>query len=103
MDARYIFDLVPAHQSSFRGTHAWRGVRTQTHTYASLEDGTPWLLFDNENDPGQRTNQLGSSDARAWQTHLHRVTAAFSAEHDAMQPWAELLQANGLVHDTRLG
>lgn len=96
-DACYIFDLVPAHQSAFRGTRAWRGVRTKTHTYACLEDGTPWLLFDNGKDPGQQDNRIGCPDDAALQAHLHQMTAAFSAQHDALQPWPDLLRHNGLV------
>ncbi len=37
----------------------WRGVRTQDFTYARLVEGvrvTPWLLYDNSNDPYQMTN-----------------------------------------------
>lgn len=34
----------------------WRGVRTKRYTYARLEDGGPWLLFDNKNDPYQMKN-----------------------------------------------
>jgi arylsulfatase A-like enzyme len=35
----------------------WRGVRTQTHTYAVAEDGR-WFLFDNVNDPYQQMNLI---------------------------------------------
>lgn len=34
----------------------WRGVRTKTHTYARLEDGGPWILYDNKSDPYQMKN-----------------------------------------------
>ena len=34
----------------------WRGVRTKTHTYVRLEDGGPWILFDNKSDPYQMNN-----------------------------------------------
>jgi len=33
----------------------WRGVRTERHTYVRTRQG-PWLLYDNEADPCQRTN-----------------------------------------------
>jgi arylsulfatase A-like enzyme len=34
----------------------WRAIRTERYTYAELLDGSPWLLYDGESDPYQRTN-----------------------------------------------
>ena len=44
------------------GMDAWRGVRTKQHTYARFEDGTPWLLYDNNADPYQLKNLVDSPD-----------------------------------------
>ena len=96
-DACYIFDLIPCHQSTWRGTDAWRGVRTLEHTYACHADGTPWLLFDNEADPLQQNNLVNRPETAALQKGLHTQTAVFSAEHDALLPWPELLKQNDLV------
>lgn len=95
--ACYIFDLIPCHQSAARGTPAWRGVRTPSHTYACRDDGTPWVLFDNAADPFQMQNLVNDPAMAALQQDLHAATAAFAQKHDALTPWPELLRANGLV------
>jgi len=42
----------------------YRGIRTQTHTY--VEDRTgPWMLYDNERDPGQLSNLAESGNRSA--------------------------------------
>jgi arylsulfatase A-like enzyme len=43
---------------------AWRGVRTSQRKLVLNSDGTPWLLFDLENDPGELRN-LAPDAARA--------------------------------------
>jgi arylsulfatase A-like enzyme len=98
-DAVYIFDLVPCHQSAWRGTDAWRGVRTKTHTCACHADGTQWVLFDNAADPLQQNNLAEDPGAAEMQKMLHSITAEFSARHDALLPWPELLKENGLVDE----
>jgi hypothetical protein len=42
----------------------WRGARTRTRKLALNADGTPWLFFDLENDPGE-TKNLASNPSRA--------------------------------------
>ncbi len=41
----------------------WRGVRTETRKLVLNADGTPWLFFDLENDPGEMRNLVGEA---AW-------------------------------------
>lgn len=96
-DACYIFDLVPCHQSTWRGTDAWRGLRTKTHTYACHADGLPWVLFDNIADPEQKNNLAGSPDFQTLENRMHQMTIGFSEQYDALLPWPELLVQNGLV------
>lgn len=42
---------------------AWRGVRTSRRKYVANVDGTPWLFFDLEEDPGEQRN-LATDPAR---------------------------------------
>ncbi len=39
----------------------WRGVRTATRKLVLNADGTPWLFFDLENDPGEMRNLAGEA------------------------------------------
>ena len=47
-----------------RGGREYRGVRTRRYTYVADLAG-PWLLFDNQADPYQRTNLVGQADVQA--------------------------------------
>ena len=47
----------------------YRGVRTRRYTYVRTLDG-PWLLYDNEADPYQSTNQVNQPDYAEIQAHL---------------------------------
>jgi hypothetical protein len=42
----------------------WRGVRTSTRKLVLNADGSPWLFFDLESDPGE-TKNLANIPARA--------------------------------------
>jgi arylsulfatase A-like enzyme len=61
--------LLLAHYSDYvfrpdRPVHEWRGLRTDTYTYAATSDRRPWLLFDNERDPYQMHNLAHDASAR---------------------------------------
>ncbi len=58
---------------------AWRGVRTKTHTYVEDENG-PWLLYDNDADPYQRTNVIASPDEAHRREELHAELMAWMEE-----------------------
>ena len=42
----------------------WRGVRTRTRKLVLNEDGSPWLFFDLEVDPGERANLVSDPSRR---------------------------------------
>lgn len=42
-----------------QGDREWRGVRTATRKLVWNEDGSPWLFFDLERDPGEERNLVG--------------------------------------------
>ncbi len=96
-EACYIYDLVPCHQSMWRGTDAWRGVRTSKFTYACHADGVPWILYDNEADPLQRRNLVDVPAFESLRKDLHARTESFARQYDALRPWTELLDCFGLV------
>ncbi|MCE5326428.1 MAG: sulfatase [Planctomycetaceae bacterium] len=54
----------------------WRGVVTSRHTYATLRD-RPWVLFDDQADPMQMTNLVGSPAHAAMQADLDAQTRAW--------------------------
>jgi len=55
-----------------RGGKEWRGVRTIRYTYAEDLNG-PWLLFDNEDDPFQRSNLVNRPEHTALQANMERL------------------------------
>ncbi len=61
----------------------WRGVRTKTHTYARLEDGGPWILYDNKNDPYQMKNLVNDPAHKALQDEMEAtMQALLKKAHD---------------------
>ena len=55
--------------SSSAQAHAYRGVRTQTHTYVRALEG-PWLLYDDVADPYQMKNLIGLPEYEKLQAEL---------------------------------
>jgi len=51
------------------GIRPWRGVRTERYTYAEME-GTPWVLFDNQEDPFQMANLVADGGRAELRTRL---------------------------------
>ncbi|WP_347840170.1 sulfatase [uncultured Draconibacterium sp.] len=61
-DAILLMNLTHFNNTSLiNGLDTYRGIQTKKYTYARYEDKTPWLLFDNENDPFQVNNLVGNS------------------------------------------
>ena len=56
------------------GGRECRGIRTHRHTYVRDLNG-PWLLFDNDKDPYQRTNLCGQTEHRDVQERLEKLLA----------------------------
>jgi len=53
---------------------AWRGLRTMTRKLVLNADGSPWLFFDLERDPGEMVNLVGEASRTAeiadWQQRI---------------------------------
>ncbi|MCP5110589.1 MAG: sulfatase [bacterium] len=64
------------------GIRPWRGVRTLRYTYAELE-GSPWLLFDNQEDPHQMENLIADPGRLSLRARLgSRLRQLLSAAGD---------------------
>ncbi len=65
---------LPASFSVIRrhGCAEYRGLRTRRHTFVRSIHG-PWLLYDNQEDPYQKRNLIGSARHRDLQARLERL------------------------------
>jgi arylsulfatase A-like enzyme len=62
-DSLLLMNLTHFNNTSLiNGLDTYRGVQTKQYTYARYEGKTPWLLFDNKNDPYQINNLVGNSE-----------------------------------------
>jgi len=54
----------------------WRGIRTAARKLVLNVDGSPWLFFDLERDPGEIVNLVGearwSAEIAVWQQRILR-------------------------------
>jgi len=86
------------------GGREYRGLRTRRYTYVRDRAG-PWLLFDDETDPYQRTNLVGRPEAAPLQAELDATLARkLAATHDEFLPgetyirrWGYKVDATGTV------
>jgi hypothetical protein len=86
------------------GGREYRGIRTLRHTYVRDLTG-PWLLFDNQEDPGQLNNLVGKPEFAALQAELDAVLRRKLAEaQDEFLPtevyirkWGYTVDTNGTV------
>lgn len=86
------------------GGREYRGIRTQRHTYVRDLNG-PWLLFDNEADPFQRTNLCNSPESGDIQRRLEKILNRMLKERgDSFDPgesyikqWGYTVDATGTV------
>lgn len=95
LDACYIYDLIPAHQSPMRGGREWRGLRTRRYTFArsALNEGD--VLYDNIADPYQLRNLVNEPAAAPIKRELLESLDSFIAKHDALLPWDEFVRQFG--------
>jgi arylsulfatase A-like enzyme len=91
--ATVISCAAPFSQWSRRnGGREFRGLRTTRYTYVRDLNG-PWLLFDNQTDPGQMTNLIGKAESAALQGELDAtLKRKLAAAHDEFLPAADYIQ-----------
>lgn len=64
-ESAFIMNIRPGKETTITEIGDWRGVRTRQYTYVkTVMSGavTPWLLYDNLNDPFQKTNLVANPD-----------------------------------------
>jgi arylsulfatase A-like enzyme len=87
-----------------RGGREYRAIRTARYTYARDLKG-PWLLFDHETDPEERTNLVGRPEHAALQARLDaQLRAKLAATKDEFRSgpeyiaqWSYAVDARGTV------
>jgi arylsulfatase A-like enzyme len=82
-----------------QGGREYRGVRTLRHTYVRDLTG-PWLLFDNQKDPGQMNNLAGAPECAGLQRILDAMLDRKLAQaHDQFLPAQEYISKWGYTVD----
>ena len=95
----YIFDLVPCHQAAWRGSDAWRGVRTDQYTLCSDTRGEGYMLFDNVSDPLQMRNLVDDPRFADVGARLSQALQEYVSEFDGFLPWEQLIREHHLVDE----
>lgn len=97
-DAVLLMDLISADESRIQELPEWRGLRTDRYTYAQRRNGDDWVLFDNEQDPFQLTNLIGTAASAAIRDDLARTLDQRLAElEDDRREGVEYIRGLGLV------
>jgi arylsulfatase A-like enzyme len=82
-----------------RGGRAYRGIRTETHTFVRDHNG-PWLLFDNDADPYQLQNLVNRKAAATIQGELDAgLQALLMAQDDSFETPEQLRERWGYTID----
>ncbi|MBC2602942.1 sulfatase-like hydrolase/transferase [Puniceicoccus vermicola] len=80
------------------GMKAYRGLRSSRNTYVRNSDG-PWLLYDNQIDPYQMNNLIGSPEHAALQAKMEkRLQARLDEMGDEFLTGWTYLERAGLTH-----
>jgi arylsulfatase A-like enzyme len=78
----------------------WRAIRTHRYTFARLQDGSDWLLYDNEADPYQRRNLVSEPEYDDLRADLSEQLAAhLDAIDDEFQDGEDLARDLGVLDD----
>lgn len=89
---------VPITEARRYGFAAYRGLRSQRHTYVRSIHG-PWLLYDNQTDPYQMRNLVAKPEGKELLTRFDRLLdAELKLRKDDFLPAEEYLRRAGLSH-----
>ena len=85
-------------QGAAEGMPEWRGVRTERHTYARLQSGEPWVLYDNAADPFQLNNLIDDPPAAGLRDELEgELQGWLERLDDPCLPWQDTIRRAGRV------
>lgn len=97
----YMLHIYPFGQCFGWNKGEWRGIRTARYSYIISHDG-PWLLFDNDRDPYQLDNLVGTPEAAALQARLAaRLDELMKAHGDEFLTGREYVERFGHRLDDR--
>lgn len=93
----FIANYISADEGQRQNMPEWRGVRTDRYTYAELPGRSPWLLFDNREDPFQLTNLIENPVSQSVVEELRNKLAGWLGKtRDPFLPRDELLAYFGM-------
>lgn len=95
----YMFDLIPCHQSYWRGGREWRGICTGRYMFARTASDEGFALYDNAADPLQQRNLIGVPEARELRERLTALLQEHIDRHDRLLPGEELIREYGLTEE----
>ena len=97
--AALIMSVYPF--AGYHGHKAFRGIRTTRYTYVRHPDG-PWLMYDNQTDPYQMKNLIGSPEHADLQKELdHKLQAKLKQTGDKFLTKEQALKAWGYTVDRK--
>ena len=99
IEACYILDLIPCHQSANRNGTEWRGIRTKQYTFARTASDEGFALYDNDKDPYQMTNVLNQKEYKLVKQKLMKQLDEFVSKHDKLLPWEDFIREFGLKEE----
>jgi arylsulfatase A-like enzyme len=90
--------LIGTHVPHVAGVPEWRGLRTPRYTYARAQNGEPWVLYDNVDDPYQQRNRALDGTYRDVREALdERLDAWLERTNDPFSKAEEQLRHTGMV------
>ena len=82
---------------------SWRGIRTPRHTYARWQNGSGWVLYDNQADPFQLNNLVDEPVTAELRAELEsKLQRMLQVDGDPFLTWQDHLRRAGMVQQWNL-
>jgi arylsulfatase A-like enzyme len=89
-ESAFLTIPVPVDQAVAADIGEWRGVRTKRYTHARWQDGSGWVLYDNQVDPYQLNNLIDDPKSAGLREDLEReLRLHLNRIGDGFLPWQE--------------